>query len=343
MPDKLERVLSGERLSKEELQKVFTSLLAPGCPPEIIASWLIAWRMQSETRQELAVGADLLRQHSKTVILPDKIRPLGDNCGTGGDGSQSFNISTASAIVGAAAGLHLVKHGNRGISSSCGSADLLFEAGFPEDLSCAKAIDLLVATGLTFFFAPSYHPAMAHIGPVRRSLGVRTIFNLLGPLANPVLPDYQVLGVGDASYLDPMASALQELGVGRALVVHSQDGLDEISPAAPTHARLIDQMKDQIEELVIDPADFGDIGDLSELVGGQPSLNHQILQKVLTGSGSSISSAVSLNAGALIWISGSAEDLGEGVARAKEILTSGKAKSFFDHWLQKARALYSES
>ena len=343
MVGKLERVLVGERLDCEELREIFANLLAPGCPPEVIASWLVAWRMQGESELELAVGADLLRQHSKTVILPDKVRPLGDNCGTGGDGSHSFNISTAAAIVGAAAGLHLVKHGNRGVSSSCGSADLLFEAGFPEDLNSAKAIDLLVATGLTFFFAPSYHPAMAHVGPIRRSLGVRTIFNLLGPLANPVTPDYQVLGVGDASHLDPMASALQALGVGRALVVHSVDGLDEISPAAPTDARLVDQATNQIKEMVINPNDYGISGSLNELIGGEPSRNYKILQEVLGGSQSSISAAVCLNAGALIWMSGSANDLSEGVALAERTLASGNAKKFFDTWLQTARELHSKA
>jgi anthranilate phosphoribosyltransferase len=333
----LERLFRGEELSEEAINGLFDAMLGGRMEPPHVAALLTAWRMRGESADELAIGAAHLRKHAAQPSLDPALRPLADNCGTGGDGANTFNISTGAAVVAAASGARIAKHGNRSVSSRSGSADLLFEAGFPQELSADAAVALLSATGLTFFFAPNFHPVMRHVGPVRKALGVRTIFNLLGPLANPLAPEVQLVGVGSRSQTWPMAEALRRLGTKRALVVHSRDGLDEISPAATTDYVLLDNGR--LSGGSIDPDKLGIDARRTELAGGDAKHNRQLLDRVLDNDGGGLGAAVALNAGALLWLTGAARDLAAGYATARGTLASGAAKSFFHGWIARARSL----
>lgn len=332
----VERLRAGNSLTSLEIETVFAKMLAGELTDAEIADVLMAWRATGEGRNEMLAGARALRAKATAVILPSTIRPLVDNCGTGGDGAGSFNLSTAAAIVASAAGARVAKHGNRSISSRCGSADLLFAAGFPDQLSPEAAGLLLEKTGFTFFFAPHFHPVLKSVGSVRKSLGVRTVFNLLGPLANPIAPEYQVIGVAAKQYLDPMAETLAALGVKRALVVHSRDGLDELSPAAPTDARMVEH--GTVSALVIEPEMLGVRGTLNDLRGGDATENLQILERLLDGESGGLASAVALNAGAVLWIAEIANDLQDGVDMARKHLRFG-ARDHFKSWIATARTL----
>ncbi len=344
--DFLETLFAGGQADGATIESIFSSMLAGECSPTQIAAILTALRLTGEDGKTMAAGAAAMRKAASAVPQGAETSPLADNCGTGGDGSHSFNISTASAIVAAAAGVRVAKHGNRSVSSKCGSADLLFAAGLPDTLTPSQVFELLDRTGFTFFFAPHFHPGMKHIMPVRQALGVRTIFNLLGPLANPIRPQVQVIGVGSRQYLEPMAEAAKSLGMKRALVVHSRDGLDEISPAAVTDAALLENGR--ITQINISPQSFNINGSLVELKGGDSSENLNILHKLLDGrshlvNAGSVFDAVALNAGALLWMCGKAADIGAGVKSAQETLSSGRAKKFFQNWLTTARQLATKS
>ena len=337
MRDLIDRLLESSELTHQEIEFIFAKMLAGELSDAEIAAVLAAWRLRGEGPDELYAGAVGLRRHAASIALPDAARPLVDNCGTGGDGAGSFNLSTAAAIVAASAGARVAKHGNRSVSSRCGSADLLFAAGFPDTLTPAGAGRLLETTGFTFFFAPSFHQVMRHVAPVRKALGVRTIFNLLGPLANPIAPEYQLIGVGAHRYLRPMAETLARLGVRRALVVHSRDGLDELSPAAATDMLLVEG--DHITEMVVEPATLGVKATLADLAGGDASQNLVILRRLLDGEANGVAEAVALNAGAVLWLAEHAATLAEGVALARRHIASRTARSHFDAWIASAQAL----
>jgi len=336
MTNHLETLLANGTLDDTATADVFRAMLAGELAEPVIAAYLVAWRAHGETASLLSAGARAMREQAAKVELPATIRPLADNCGTGGDGSNSFNVSTAAAIVAAAVGARVAKHGNRSISSKCGSADLLFAAGLPDKLTAAGTARLLEETGFTFFFAPNFHPAMRHVGPVRRALGVRTVFNLLGPLANPIAPEVQLLGVGTKAALRPVAEALASLGVKKALVVHSRDGMDELSPCAITDAWLVEG--GTIVAQTFDPRTYGLKSKTSDLAGGDPAHNLKLLKKVLAGDPGGAAEAVALNAGALLWITGAAKDLGAGLETAKKTLKDRTAETYFARWLEKARA-----
>ena len=343
--DFLELHFSGNLPTFEDTKRVFTSMLDGDYSHAQIAAVLTTLRIKGEDAQMMSAGAAAMREAATAIQLAPDQRPLADNCGTGGDGSNSFNISTASAIVAAAAGALVAKHGNRSVSSKCGSADLLFAAGLPDTLTPTQVSKLLKKTGFTFFFAPHFHPGMKHVMPVRQSLGVRTIFNLLGPLANPIRPETQIIGVGDRRYISPMVEAAKKLGLTRALVVHSRDGLDEISPADITDAAFFDGEK--IIKLEIDPKKFGIKGTLKELKGGDSTENLEILQQLLDGrsalkNAESIFDAVSLNAGALLWLCDKSIELSDGVKLAQETISSGVAKRYFSNWIAVAKQIAIE-
>ena len=227
----IRRMLDREEVEPREVEDALHAVMLGEVDTTQTAGLLVALSAQQPKASLLAAAARVLRSHR--VAVPCQVQPLVDTCGTGGDGSQSFNVSTASALVLAAAGSAVAKHGNRGVSSKVGSADVLEAAGCQLDLAPAEARKLLDATGFVFLFAPAFHPAMRHVAPVRKSLGIRTIFNLLGPLVNPADADHQVLGVYDPGLTRVMASALRELGTQRAVVVHC-DGLDELGLHATT-------------------------------------------------------------------------------------------------------------
>ena len=337
MQPALERLLSGTRLTVDENQAIFAGMLDGSLSEVEVAATLAAWRLLGEEGGELAAGAQVMRKHSVKLDLPTSVRPLIDNCGTGGDGSNSFNLSTAAAIVAASAGVKVAKHGNRSVSSKCGSADLLFAAGFPATLSTEAAGALLAQTGFTFFFAPNFHPLLARLAPIRRQLRVRTVFNLLGPLANPIRPEFQLIGVGAAKYLKPMAEALRQLGIERGFVVHSRDGLDELSPTAIADAYLIEGQK--LQQMTIDPQDFGMRAKSEDLAGGDAAYNLERLHALLDGKAPGLADAVALNAGAVLWLASKVADLKAGVSSAREAIQSGRSRAYFKSWLAAAHTL----
>ena len=320
--DALERLLLGEDLSEAEAGILFTALVEGRLDDPAIAAMLIALRIKGETREELIGAARALRAADRDFERPAYL--FADSCGTGGDGSGTINLSTAVAFVAAAAGLPVAKHGNRSVTSRCGSADVLEHLGVKLDVSPELARRALDETGLCFLFAPAYHPGLKHAGPVRRALKVRTIMNILGPCVNPAEPPVQLLGVAEPRLLEPVAAVLDALGVKRALVVHG-GGLDEIALHAETEAvRLADG---KTERLTLTPEQAGlERAPLTSLRGGGPEENAERLKALLMGYGTQAErNAVALNAGALLMTAGKAEDLKEGVDLALRALGSGRA------------------
>jgi anthranilate phosphoribosyltransferase len=248
-----------------------------------------------------------------------------DTCGTGGDGANTFNISTAVAFVAAACGAHVAKHGNRSASGKVGSADVLEAVGLNLKAPAQQVIAALEPAGVTFLFAPGWHPALVGLAPLRRALGVRTVFNLLGPLVNPLRPDTQVLGVGAADLLDPMADALARLGLQRAVVVHGHGGLDEASLSGPSELRLVEAGTVRAE--TITPASVGLAeAPMQALAGGELAENQAILEAVLQGRGTAAQrDVVALNAALVLWASGRAESVADAVPQALEAMASGGA------------------
>lgn len=324
-------------LTQEYFTKVFELMLSGELNSSQIAGILSVLRTKKLTGELLAGAAKAMRKASiGTLLSKSSAKPRVDNCGTGGDGSNSFNISTTSALLAACAGLGVIKHGNRSISSKCGSADLLAEIGYPlQDLSIEAASELFEQFGFSFLYAPAFHPGMKFVMPVRKELAIPTIFNLLGPLANPLSPDFQLIGVGSQEFTQPVAEALRLLGINKGLVVHSEDGMDEISPFAPTHGYLVENGKTSPWSFIpstLIPEPKG------TLKGGLPTYNAEILEKMLNGEHSSYSETVCLNCGALLWIAGKDIDIQAGYLRSKELLTSGKARSFVDTLIKEARS-----
>jgi anthranilate phosphoribosyltransferase len=264
-----------------------------------------------------------MRQFSKQVVIQDKTH-LVDTCGTGGDGIQTFNVSTLSAIVAASAGAKVAKHGGRSVSSKCGSADVLEVLGVNVNLTADKVASLVNEIGIGFMFAPNFHPAMRYAAPVRKKLGIRTIFNVLGPLANPALATRQVLGVYDKSLTQTMAEVLSKLGSEHVMVVHGEDGMDEISISSPT---TVTELKNKtITTYTIQPSDFGlDIADLKTIQVENAEASKAMMLDVLNGSQGPHRNITILNAGAAIYISGISSTLKEGIEKAASVIDQGLA------------------
>jgi anthranilate phosphoribosyltransferase len=299
-----------------------------------MAAAFVALRVKGETSEELIGAAQALRSAARSFPSPAYL--FADSCGTGGDFSGSINVSTAAGLVAAACGLPVVKHGNRSFTSKCGSADVLEALGARLDLTALESRDILDRTGFCFLLAPQYHPGIAHAGPVRRALKVRTIMNLLGPCLNPAHPKVQLLGVADPKLLRPIAETLRALGVERALVVHGS-GLDEIALHGFTNAvSLADR---ELEELEITPEQAGlDRMPKHQIAGGSPQENAQRLSGILSGVGRPADIAVvALNAGALLITAGKVADLKEGVGFAMEAMRSRRARAVLDDFVEASR------
>ncbi|HYJ82292.1 MAG TPA: anthranilate phosphoribosyltransferase [Allosphingosinicella sp.] len=316
----LTRLYTGESLAEAEAEAVFAEIVAGRLPEPAIAAMLVALRLKGETAGELTGAARALRSADEDFPSPDYL--FADSCGTGGDGSASINVSTAVAFAAAAAGLPVAKHGNRSVTSRCGSADVLEQLGAKLDVSAEVSRKALDETGICFLFAPLYHPGLRHAGPVRRMLKVRTIMNMVGPCVNPAEPRVQLLGVADPALLAPVAKTLSALGVERALVVHGS-GLDEIALHGETRA--IRVSGGMLERLVIRPEDAGlERRPVQVLRGGGPEENAERLKALLMGYGlPAETEVVALNTGALLLTAGLAADLREGVAMALQALGSG--------------------
>jgi anthranilate phosphoribosyltransferase len=295
--------------------------------PAQIGGFLVGLRMKGETVDEIVAAARVMRELATRVEVTGP--HLVDTCGTGGDGASTFNISTASALVAAAAGARVAKHGNRSVSSSSGSADVLEAAGVRLDLAAEQVAACIDQVGVGFLFAPQHHSAMKHaIGP-RREMRIRTLFNLLGPLTNPAGAPNQVLGVFSAIWIEPLARVLQRLGSEHVLVVHAEDGLDEISIAAPT---LVAELKDGgITVYTISPEDFGlQRAALSTITVNSAGQSLAIINSVLEGRAGPALDIVKLNAGAAIYAAGLTSSLAGGVAAAADVIRTGKAKQTFE-------------
>lgn len=316
----LQAIVSGIDLSAAESEALFSRVMDGGVPPVMIAALLAALSAKGETPQEIAGAARVMR--ARATRVPTRRTSLVDTCGTGGDFSGSFNVSTAAALVVAAAGIPVAKHGNRAASSRCGSADVLEALGVrielePEDVG--RSLDEL---GIGFLFAPRFHPAMLHAAEARRAIGIRTVFNLLGPLTNPAGARRQLIGVPSVGSVTRVAGVLRELGVEAAAVVHGMEGLDEISVCGPT--RIATVIAGEVGELTVEPSEMGlPTFPTGEIAGGDAAENAAILREVLEGRGSEAQRAVvAANAGAAIWIGGGAPALRPGVERALEVIAS---------------------
>lgn len=319
----LERLLGGEDLAPGEVEAAFEAMLCGELAPEWIAGFLIALRAKGETPGEIAAAARVMRRHATGIPVPAG-RTLVDTCGTGGDASGSFNLSTAAAIVAAAGGATVAKHGNRSVSSKAGSADVLEALGVNLQLSPERLAQVLDEVGIAFLFAPSHHGATRHaVGP-RKALGVRTMFNVLGPLTNPAGAQRQVLGVYAPELVERIGEVLLELGTEHSLVVHGHGGLDEISIAGPT--RVCEVVGGELRLYEITPEQLGVASaPLSVLQGGTAQDNAQILTAVFEGERSARADAVALSAGAALYVAGLAEDLPSGVRQALTVLDEGDA------------------
>ena len=324
----LESLLASNDLNEEQSNYLMNSWLENKIEPVQTGAFLAAFRAKGISGNELSVMAKILQDASKTPLnLPEF--ELVDTCGTGGDGSNTFNISTAVAFVSAALGVKIAKHGNRSASGKVGSADVLEKLGLPLQVSSEKIIEALKAFGITFLFAPSWHPSLVNLAPLRRSLGIRTIFNLLGPLVNPLRPKSQVLGVAKSNLLDPMSNALKGMGLKRAVVVHGAGGLDEASLAGANQFRFLD--KNSIKSEIFHPHEFG----LSEvpnesLKGDDLLTNSQILMSLLKGEGNKYhKEVVALNTALVLWVSGVENNLSLGVKRSLDCLNTDKSWLLF--------------
>jgi anthranilate phosphoribosyltransferase len=320
--DVMADLLDRRDLAEATVRLVMQDLVAGRCGEAETAAVLVALRMKGETAEELAAAAAVLREH---MVRFDTGRPdVLDTCGTGGDGSGTFNISTAAALVAAAAGAPVVKHGNRAASSRSGSADVLAALGVAVEADAALARCCLDEVGLAFCFAPHFHPALRHVAPVRRRLQVRTLFNCVGPLVNPAGAVYQLLGVGHVGMLDPLAGALARLGTRRALLVCGRDGLDEVSLSAPTLVRDVRRGAAQAWEWT--PRDFGlEPCSLDDLRAEGPEASARVVRAVLEGQDGPARRVVLANAAAALLAAERVGTLAEGVARAAEALDTGAA------------------
>jgi len=299
------------------------SLMSGVLSDDIIESYVLALNEKGVNAENIFDAAIVMRQFSKQVVIQDKTH-LVDTCGTGGDGIQTFNVSTLSAIVAASAGVKVAKHGGRSVSSKCGSADVLEALGVNVNLTADKVASLVDQIGIAFMFAPNFHPSMRYAAPVRKKLGIRTIFNVLGPLANPALATRQVLGVYDMSLTQTMAEALSKLGSEHVLVVHGEDGMDEISIASPT---TVTELKNKtITTYTIKPTDFGlDVADLKTIQVENAEASKAMMLDVLNGSQGPHRNITILNAGAAIYISGISSTLKEGIEKAASVIDQGLA------------------
>lgn len=323
--DALAALIAKRDLTHNEMLSIMRAIMSGQWTPAQIAGVIIALRSKGESAIEIAACAEVMRELSTKVPVAAK-QNLVDTCGTGGDSSSTFNVSTAAALVAAAAGVKIAKHGGRSVSSTCGSADVLEALGVNVNLTPERVASCVEKVGVGFMFAPNYHSAMKHAAPVRRELGVRTLFNVLGPLTNPAGACNQVLGVFDRTLVGKLAVVLQALGSRHVLVVHGDDGMDEISIAGPTSVAELNN--GVINEYRLDPRDFGYVlENANDIKVSTVEQSRDMLISVLTNTPGPARDIVCLNAGAAIYVSGDAKTLHEGVIRASKAIETGSASA----------------
>jgi anthranilate phosphoribosyltransferase len=314
--------------SPKTVRAAFEAILAGAWTPVQVAGFIVALRMRGETSAVIAQAAEAMRAAMVTVEhgLPATL----DTCGTGGDGLGTLNVSTAAAVVVSSLGVHVAKHGNRAISSRAGSAEVVEALGVPIDVPADRQAEVLREAGIAFLFAPAHHPAMKHAGLARKELGIRTIFNILGPLANPARATHQLLGTYDDALRPVMAETLRALGTRRAWVVRGEEGLDEVSPSGPTRVTELDG--DHVRERVVTPEDFGLSRVAPEaLAGSDPGSNAKVIESILRGEPHAARGAVVLNAAAAFVVARSV-DPKQAAAAAERAIASGQAMATLERW-----------
>ena len=326
----IHKVFKKENLTYKEAEAVMNEIMEGEASAVQMSSYLTALSMKGETVEEITASAAGMRAHCVRLLHDMDVLEI---VGTGGDGANSFNISTTSSLVISAAGVPVAKHGNRAASSKCGAADVLEALGVNITIAPEKSRELLEKIGICFLFAQNYHIAMKYVAPVRKELGIRTIFNILGPLANPAGANMELMGVYDESLVEPLAHVLANLGVKRALVVYGTDGLDEISLSAPTK---VCEVKDgTFTSYEITPEQFGLTRCRKEdLVGGTPAENAQITRDILAGKPGPKRDAVLMNAGAALYMAGKTDSIQAGIDLVKEIIDSGKAAAQLEKFVE---------
>ena len=331
----IKTLISGKSLTTDEAASVMEEIMRGEVTPAQFGTFVTALRLKGETVDEIVGMAKTMRANAVPVTVAE---PVVDTCGTGGDASGTFNISTAAAFVAAGAGLKVAKHGNRAVSSHCGSTDVLEALGVKIDLGAQQVKKCLEEVGIGFMFAPVFHPAMKYAAAPRREIGIRTVFNVIGPLTNPAGARAQVLGVADGLLVEKLASVLKGLGCHHALVVHGEDGLDEITITAKTMAS---ELKDGlISNYSISPEDLGlPRANLDELRCGTTDENATLLRKILTGAPGPQRNVVLANAGAVLLVGDRVKTLGEGVALAKEVIDGGQALKKLEELIKFSQSL----
>ncbi|HEY5610145.1 MAG TPA: anthranilate phosphoribosyltransferase [Thermoanaerobaculia bacterium] len=327
----IKKLVERQSLSSEEMHLVFGEMMDGKASDVQKCAFLVALRVKGETADEIVGAAQAMRE--RVIRIDVDSDGLIDTCGTGGDGRGTFNVSTVAAFVAAGAGARVAKHGNRAVSSSCGSADVLAELGVNIDLDAPRVTAVLERTGISFLFAPKLHPATAAVVPIRRELGVRTIFNALGPLTNPAFARRQVMGVYSRHLVETLANVLHALGSVHAMVVHSDDDLDEISLSAPTR---VAELKDgKIRNYKLTPEDLGmEIYRLEEMKGGDAKTNARIALEVLDGVKGPRRDIVLANAGAALYVSGAVVTIRQGIDLAESSIDSGAARAKLDELIR---------
>ena len=326
--DALNQLLNGQDLSHDQMLAVMQQVMGGELTTAQISALLIALRLKGETVDEITAAATVMRELSNKVNIKDTAH-LVDTCGTGGDGIQTFNVSTVSALVAAAAGAKVAKHGGRSVSSTCGSADVLEELGVDVNKTPDEVANSVDTIGIGFMFAPNHHSAMKHAAPVRKELGIRTIFNLLGPLTNPAAARRQVMGVFDRALTGKLAQVLQKLGSEHVLVVHGADGMDEISLTGDTYVAELKSGK--VTEYTVNPTQFGlTIHQLKDIQVQNAAESKAMIMDVLNGKKGAPRDIVLLNAGAAIYVAGITATLAAGIEKAAQMIDDGVALSKLD-------------
>ncbi len=335
MKQYLQKILDGTDLSQKEMGDAFDLIMSGEATPAQIGAFIVALRMKGESVEELAGAASSMRHHA--VFVDPRGLKVVDTCGTGGDSCDTFNISTTAAFVVAGAGVPVAKHGNKAISSKCGSADVLMELGVNLDVPPDRVEDCIADVGIGFLFAPKLHPAMKHAMGPRRELGVRTVFNMLGPLTNPAGAKGQIIGVFSPELTEPFASVLKALGSKRAFIVHGQDGMDEITTTTTTR---VSELRDgKVKTYELDPLQFmDDYANAGEIVGGDVAFNAKATRAVLDGEKGAGRDIVCLNAAAAIVAGEKADTLKEGYKLAAESIDSSKANEVLENLIKATNA-----
>ncbi len=333
--DVLEKLANRKPVAAEEIEEVVSTIMDGAMTPAQIGGFLMGLRTKGETVDEIAGAARAMRRHATKV---ETTHDVVDTCGTGGDGAGTFNISTAAAMIAAGAGVVVAKHGNRAMSGTVGGADVLEELGVKLELGPEQVKRCLDEAGIAFLFAQAFHPAMRHVGGVRRELGVRTVFNLLGPLSNPAGARRQVLGVFSERWLEPLAGALAQLGSERALVVHGDDGLDEMTLCGAT--KVAELREGAVRVYEVTPEEYGfERCAPDALAGGSVGENAAILRRILEGQATPAQSSIAqLNAAAAIWVSGRVDSLAAGVQAAGTSVASGAALASLNRLVEVSNA-----